>query len=65
MKVAKTMRVPAIQHADVPRGIDIKDRTPIADGRIASTVITVVRPVQRTVIEQITVHVSVPLIIWE
>ena len=46
MKVAITMRVPAIQHADMPRVIDIKNRTPITDGRIANTVLTVVSPVQ-------------------
>ena len=65
MKVAVTMRVPTIEHADMPRCVDIKNRPPIADGRIASTVITVVSPVQRAVIEQITVHVSLPLIVEE
>ena len=49
----------------MPRCVDIKNRPPIADGRIASTVITVVSPVQRAVIEQITVHVSLPLIVEE
>ena len=44
-------------------GIDIKNRAPIADGRIASTVISVVSPVQRTVIEQVTVHISIPLFV--
>ena len=49
----------------MPWGIDIKNRTPVADGHIAGTVITVVSPVQCAVIEQITVHVSLPLIVEE